>query len=97
MKNVLTCLNCVCRNAWQRVLQGAGEGGPSEVIKQVAPVALPSPGLVVDLGEAQVDYTVSGEKVTPSSSLLLNSSMARGVLALIVSTTVAPDQSFDII
>ena len=44
----------------QRVLQAAGEGGPGEVIKQVAPVALPSPGLVVDLGEVQVDDIVPG-------------------------------------
>ena len=51
---------CVEECLAQRVLQGPGEGGPGEVIKQVAPVALPSPGLVVDLGEVEVDDIVPG-------------------------------------
>ena len=56
------------------MLQGAREGGPGEVIKQVAPVALPSPGLGVDLGEVQVDDIVSGGEgdafIQPPAELL---------------------------
>ena len=72
---------CVEECLAQRVLQGAGEGGPGQVIKQVAPVALPSPGLVIDLGEVQVDDIVpggEGDAVIQPPVELLHSSRSFG-------------------